>query len=186
MWLVVNVALQQKRINPSPSALCYLTDLITGHFLHSNHLAAYMRLEEFCVPAERSIMDHKCPSGPRPSLFSPLSVPVFLFFFFNVMCTPRGSSWIINVERFNATYRRNTADVHRDAASEPFTAGWPELQVKFKHNCTIKLTGDAAAASCTTKRTANLWSRNGCCRMATSGKNKKNHPTFIKKSWVWR
>lgn len=33
-WLVINVAPQQKRINPSPSSLCYLTDLITGHFLH--------------------------------------------------------------------------------------------------------------------------------------------------------
>lgn len=96
-----------------------------------------MRLEESCVPAERSIMDHKCPSGPRPSLFSLYLFPSFYFFY--VMCMPQGSSWIINVERFNATYRRNIADVHRDAASEPFTAGWPELQVKFKHNCTIKL-----------------------------------------------
>lgn len=114
------------------------------------------------------------PVWPLSKPFLPLSVPVFLFFFFYVMCMPRGSSWIINVERFNATYRRNIVDVHRDAASEPFTAGWPELQVKFKHNCTIKLTGDVAAASCTTKRRmANFSSRNGCCIMATREKKKK-------------
>lgn len=30
------------------------------------------------------------------------------------------------MERFNATYGRNIADMHHDAASEPFTAGWQE------------------------------------------------------------
>lgn len=117
------------------------------------------------------------PVRPPSKPFLPLSVPVSYFFY--VMCMPRGSSWIVNVERFNATYRRNIADVHRDAASEPFTAVWPELQVKFKHNCTIKLTGDAAATSCSTKkRTANFSSRNGCCITATSGKKKITKHSF--------
>lgn len=85
VWPVRKVAPQKKGIDPSHPAVCYLTDLITGHFLHSNHLAADMCLEESCGLAERSIMDNKCPSGPGPSLFS-----LYLYLSFFMSCARLG------------------------------------------------------------------------------------------------